>query len=112
MNGLPSFIALIFYQFMKRTIALIGIVILGTFFAVILSSGATSYLYNKTWLVNNNEIPECLMSASTAMNCPHVDGEYFSGLFWWSNFVGIAILTVGAIFVVVIYKKRHVMRIN
>jgi hypothetical protein len=97
---------------MFHTAVLIGIIVFSTFFALIFSSEATSYLYNQTWLANDKEIPECLLSAPTVMNCPQTDGEYLSGLFWWSNSVGIVILIMGALFAVIIYKKRPVARTN
>jgi len=97
---------------MERTIVLIGIVSFGTFFALIFGSAASSYIYNETWLANDNEIPECVMSPAVDVNCSQNYDEYLNGLFWWSSFVGSIILAVGSMFAVIIYKKRPALRTN
>lgn len=60
---------------------LIGITVFTTLLAMIFVAEGTSYLYNRTWIANGNEAPECLQSAHTVMDCDNTD-EYFHGLFW------------------------------
>lgn len=90
---------------MNRTIVFITIIAIGTFFAMILSSGATSYLYTKNWLANDNEIPECLQYSPVAIDCAEKT-EYLNGLFWWSNITLFGILIAGVTSCIILWKKR------
>lgn len=94
---------------MNRTIVFIGIIAISTFFAMILSSGATSYLYNKNWLANENEIPECLLYSPVTIDCAEKT-EYLNGLFWWSNIISFSILIAGVASCIILWKKRTVVR--
>ena len=96
---------------MIRTIILIGIVVFATFVALFIGGSVTSYLYNKAWLANGNDTPECLMRAPVE-NCEQTDAKYLNGLILWSNIMSFGILTAGAVIGVILYRKKIIVRTN
>lgn len=92
-----------------RILIIIVVVVCGTFFGMTVSGGAVSYVYNKSWLANDNEIPECLLYASVTLDCAE-NSEYLNGLFWWSNIVSFGILGAGLASCIMLWKKRIVVK--
>ena len=95
-----------------RVLIIIGSLVFATFVALIFGAAATSYIYNKAWLANGNDIPECLKSAATVRNCAQIDGEYLDGLDLWSNVTSFSILITSIVLGVKLYKKKIAVRNN
>ena len=83
---------------------IIGIVIFGTFAAMVAGSIASSYLYNKIWLASGNDLSEC-MKFVYVENCT-LGNEYLEGLDFWGKLVSFGILIIGVVIGVIICKNK------
>lgn len=92
-----------------RILTIIVVMACSTFFGMTVSAAAVSYVYNKSWLANDNEIPECLLYAPVTLDCAE-NSEYLNGLFWWSNIVSFGILGAGSASCIALWKKRIIVK--
>ncbi len=74
--------------------------------ALLGGSIAHSYLYNKIWLANGNDPPECMTPNSNIFTCPHTDTEYYHGFYWSNHIMTISILITGIVFGIKFYRKE------
>ena len=94
---------------MKRSIMLvilIGIVVFTTMIALVGGGIVHSSLYNKIWLANGNEPPECMTPNDNIFTCSHTDAEYYHGFYWSSHITQFSILIAGIVFGVKLCSKK------
>ena len=94
---------------MKRSITLavlIGLVVFTTLVALVGGGIAHSHLYNKIWLGNGNDPPECMTPNDNIFTCSHTDPEYYHGFYWSNHLMTISILVAGTVFGAKIYRKK------
>ena len=85
---------------------LIGIVVFTTLVALVGGSIAHGYLYNKIWLADGNDPPECMTPNDNRFTCPHTDPEYYHGFYWSNHIMTISILIAGSVFGVKLYRIK------
>ena len=98
-----------FSRIMNRSIVLVilvMIIIFTTMVALLGGSIAHSYLYNKIWLANGNDPPECMTPNSNVFTCPHTDTKYYHGFYWSNHIMTISILITGIVFGIKFYRKK------
>ncbi len=94
---------------MKRSIMLvilIGIVVFATMVALVGGGIAHSSLYNKIWLANGNDPPECMTPNDNIFTCHHTDAEYYHGFYWSSHITQFSILITGIVLGVKLCRKK------
>ena len=83
------------------------IVIFTTMVVLIGGSILHSSLYNKIWIANGNDPPECMTPNSNVFTCPHTDAEYYHGFYWSNHIMTISILITGIVFGIKFYRKKN-----
>ena len=94
---------------MKRSIILailIGFVVFTTFVVLIGGGIAHSHFYNKMWLANGNNPPECMTNYDNSFTCPHTDPEYYHGFYWSNHIMTLSILVGGTVFGIKLYRMK------
>ena len=94
---------------MDRSIVLVILVMIVVFTTLIALVGggiAHSSLYNKIWLANGNEPPECMTPNDNIFTCHHTDAEYYHGFYWSSHITQFSILIAGIVFGVKLCSKK------